>query len=108
MTPFQTLIAGPWGPALAIVLMTAATYLCRIAGMVVMSRVRMTPRVERGLGALPGSIIMATILPVVVDSGLPAAIALAATILTMALTRIDLAGLAVGLGTLSLIRALGF
>jgi uncharacterized membrane protein len=108
MTSLHALIASPWGAAVAIALMTAVTYLCRIAGMLVMSRVRITPRVERGLQALPGSIIMATILPVVTDSGLPAAIAISATILTMALTRIDLAGLIVGLGTLSLIRALGF
>ena len=49
--------------------MVLATYLCRIGGVVLMSRVRITPRVERGLRALPGSIIVATILPLVLDGG---------------------------------------
>ncbi|WP_230531253.1 AzlD family protein [Microvirga roseola] len=103
---FDTLIAQPWGAVMAIAGMAAVTFLCRIAGVVVMSRMRLTPRIERGLRALPGSIILATILPVVLDKGWPAIVALAATILTMALTRIDLLSLAAGLGTLSVIRAL--
>ena len=72
-----------------------------------MSRMRLTPRMERGLRALPGSIIMATILPVVLENGFPAIVALAATIVTMALVKIDLVALAAGLGTLSILRALG-
>lgn len=107
MTGLESLIAGPWGAAFAIGAMMTATFLCRIAGMVVMSRVRITPRVERGLKALPGSIILATILPVVIDKGWPAIVALAATIVAMALTRLELVGLAAGLGTLSLIRLFG-
>ena len=71
-----------------------------------MSRVPITPRIERGLRALPGSIILATILPVVIDSGWPAIVAVAAAIAVMAFTRIDLLGLLAGLGTLSVIRAL--
>jgi len=107
MTELGAIAAGSWGAILVIAAMAAVTFLCRIAGVVVMSRVRITPRVERGLRALPGSIIMATILPVVIDNGLPAILALFATIAAMALTRIDLVALAVGLGTLSLLRALG-
>lgn len=106
MNGLDTFIAGPWGSALAIAGMAAVTFLCRIAGVVVMSRVRITPRIERGLRALPGSIILATILPVVIDNGWPAIVALATAITVMALTRIDLLGLAAGLGTLSVIRAL--
>jgi uncharacterized membrane protein len=87
--------------------MTLVTFLCRIAGVVVMSRVRLTPRMERGLRALPGSIILATILPVVIDNGLPAIMALSAAVLAMVVTRIDIVGLLVGLGTLSIIRAFG-
>jgi uncharacterized membrane protein len=106
MSAFDTLAAGPWGPVLAIAGMALVTFLCRIAGVIVMSRVRITPRVERGLRALPGSIILATILPVAADNGLPAIIALAAAIGAMIVTRIDIVGLAAGLGTLSVIRAL--
>jgi uncharacterized membrane protein len=108
MTAIDAFIAGPWGAVLVIAAMATVTFLCRIAGVVVMSRVQITPRVDRGLRALPGSIIMATILPVVIDNGFPAILAIAATIVTMALTRIDLISLAAGLGTLSLLRALGF
>ncbi|MCG7392176.1 AzlD domain-containing protein [Microvirga sp. ACRRW] len=99
-------IASPWGAAVAIAGMTLVTFLCRIAGVVLMSHVRITPRVERGLRALPGSIILATILPVAIDNGWPALVALGAAITVMAVTRIDLLGLAAGLGTLSVIRAL--
>ncbi|MBM6582308.1 AzlD domain-containing protein [Microvirga sp. BT689] len=107
MSTFGTIIASPWGSVIAIAAMTLVTFLCRIAGVVVMSRVRITPRIERGLRALPGSIILATILPVVIDNGWPAMIALAAAITVMALTRIDIVGLLAGLGTLAVIRALG-
>ena len=107
MSTFGTIIASPWGSVLAIAAMTLVTFLCRIAGVVVMSRVRITPRIERGLRALPGSIILATILPVVIDNDWPAMIALAAAIIVMALTRIDIVGLLAGLGTLAVIRALG-
>ena len=107
MNGLGSFIASPWGSVLAIAAMTLVTFLCRIAGVVVMSRVRITPRIERGLRALPGSIILATILPVVIDNGWPAMIALAAAVVAMAVTRIDIVGLVAGLGTLAVIRALG-
>eukprot|EP01042_Synura_sphagnicola_P028364 gene28364-36595_t len=43
--------------------MALATYLCRISGVVLMSFVPLTPRVRRGLAALPGSIVGAAVLP---------------------------------------------
>ena len=107
MNTLGTIVASPWGSVLAVAGMTLVTFLCRIAGVVVMSRVRITPRIERGLRALPGSIILATILPVVIDNGWPAMIALAAAIVAMAVTRIDIVGLLAGLGTLAVIRAFG-
>ena len=107
MNGLGSFIASPWGSVLAIAAMTLVTFLCRIAGVVVMSRVRITPRIERGLRALPGSIILATILPVVIDNGWPAVIALAAAIIAMAVTRVDIIGLVAGLGTLAVIRAFG-
>jgi uncharacterized membrane protein len=106
MSELSAFIVSPWGAAIAIAGMTLVTFLCRIAGVVLMSHVRITPRVERGLRALPGSIILATILPVAIDNGWPALVALGAAIAVMAATRIDLLGLAAGLGTLSVIRAL--
>jgi hypothetical protein len=43
----------------------------------------------------------------VIDNGWPALAALGAAIIAMAVTRIDIVGLVAGLGTLSIIRALG-
>jgi uncharacterized membrane protein len=106
MSEFSIFITSPWGAILAIAAMTLVTFLCRIGGVVLMSHVRITPRIEHGLRALPGSIILATILPVALDNGWPAIVALSTAITVMALTRIDLLGLAAGLGTLSIIRAL--
>ncbi len=106
MSDFSTVIASPWGSALAITGMMLVTFLCRIAGVVLMSHVRITPRLERGLRALPGSIILATILPVALDAGWPALVALGTAVAVMATTRIDVLSLAAGLGALSVIRAL--
>ena len=105
MSEFSAFVTSPWGSALAIAAMALVTFLCRIAGVVLMSHVRLTPRIERGLRALPGSIILATILPATLANGWPAIMALGAAITVMAITRIDLLGLAAGLGALSVIRA---
>src|SRR4051812_5666151 len=102
MSELSAIVSGPWGPTLAIAAMALATFLCRIAGALVMSRVRITPRVNRGRRALPGSIVLATIGPVTLDQGGAALVSLAATIVAMVLTRREVIGLAAGLGTLSL------
>ena len=100
-------LAGPAGPYVAIFAMTLATYLCRASGVVLMSRVRITPRVERGLRALPGSIVVSTVLPLGVHAG-PAALAgLAVAIVAMALLRTEIAALVGGLAAVSLLRAAG-
>jgi uncharacterized membrane protein len=101
-------IAGPAGPYLAILAMTVATYLCRAAGVMVMSRMRITPRLERGLRALPGSIVVATVLPLVVQGGPAAALGLATALAVMAWLRLEIAALAAGLAVVSLVRAFGF
>jgi uncharacterized membrane protein len=105
MTMLHDIAAGPWGAALAILAMTIATYLCRASGVVLMSRVRITPRVERALRALPGSIVVAAILPIAIDGGLSATLALVAAIVGMSLVRLELAALAAGLATATLVRA---
>jgi uncharacterized membrane protein len=100
------LVGGSWGAVFAILAMATATYLCRSSGVVLMSRVRLTPRVQRGLRALPGSIVMATIVPIAVDGGAPALLGLGATILVMSLLRIELPAIAAGLATVAALRAL--
>ena len=109
MSVLETLVPAPWGSVLAIASMVLATYLCRIGGVVLMTHVKITPRVERGMRALPGSIIVATTLPLILDGGTSAIASVAVALVTMALTRSELAGLLAGLGTLSILRAaLGF
>lgn len=101
-------LAGPFGPVLAILAMACVTYACRVSGVVMMSRLRVTPRVERALRAMPGSIIVATAVPVGVASGLPGIAGLLAAGITMALTRFELAAILAGIGTVAAGRALGF
>lgn len=99
--------AVPYGAAMAIAAMAVATYLCRIAGVLIMSRVRITRPVERALGALPGSIVAATIVPIALRSGAPAIVGIVAAIVVMRLVRNELAALVAGLGIAALVRALG-
>ncbi|AMJ59040.1 AzlD family protein [Bosea sp. PAMC 26642] len=98
---------GPWGATLAILAMALATYLCRISGVVLMGFIPLTPRVRRGLAALPGSIVVATVLPLVERLGLAAALALVAAIGSMVFRRSELLALIVGMGAVSAARAFG-
>jgi uncharacterized membrane protein len=101
------ILAGPSGAYLGIAAMALATYLCRAGGVVLMSRVRLTRRIERALQALPGSIVVATVLPIAIRAGVPAMIGLAAALTTMSLTRHELPALLVGLVAVSGARAAG-
>ncbi len=97
-----------WGPILTILAMAIATYLCRISGVVLMGFIPLTPHVRRGLAALPGSIIAATVLPLIERLGLAAAVALLAAVGSMVLRRSELLALLVGMGVIAGLRALGF
>ena len=101
------LVTGPAGPYLAIAAMAVATFLCRASGVVLMSRIRITPPIARALRALPGSIIVATVLPICLHSGLAAMLGLAAGLATMSLVRHELVALLTGLAVVSLVRAGG-
>ena len=100
-------IAGPAGPYLVILAMAAVTYFCRASGALLISRVRITPRVERALRALPGSIVVATVLPIAAQSGLPAFAGLSASLTMMSVTRNELAALVAGLTAIVAARAVG-
>lgn len=96
-----------WGPYIAIAAMALATYLCRISGVVLMSFIPLTPHVRRGLAALPGSIVVATVLPLIERLGLAAGLALVAAMVSMLLRRSELLALLVGMAVVSAARALG-
>lgn len=102
------LLAGPLGPALVIAAMALATYLCRVGGVVIMSRVRLTPMVERALGALPGSIVAATVVPLALKSGPAAMAGVTAAVVVTRLTHSEFAALAAGLAVAAGMRAAGF
>ena len=108
MTTLEAALAGPAGPYLAIAAMALGTYACRIGGIALMSRVHVTVRVDRGLRALPGSIMMATIAPIAVASGPSGILGLTTALAMMMLTRIEVAGVLAGLGTVAAARAFGF
>lgn len=103
----DVLLAGPAGPWIAILALALVTYLCRASGVVLMSRVRLTPRVERGLRALPGSIVVATAVPTGLSAGLPGLLGLVTAAGVMALTRFELAAVLAGMGVVALGRLAG-
>jgi len=49
--------------------MAVGTYLTRAGGLFLMSRVRVTPRLEAFLNAIPGAIIVSIVAPAVIASG---------------------------------------
>lgn len=99
---------GPWGAYVAILAMALATYLCRISGVILMGFIPLTPHVRRGLAALPGSIVVATVLPLVERLGMAAALAVLAAVGSMIFKRSELLALIVGMTVVSGARALGF
>ena len=60
--------------------MVAVTYSLRAGGYWLMGRLPITPRVRRGLEALPGAIIVSTILPIVLQGGLAVVLCLVVAI----------------------------
>ncbi len=55
---------------MAVLGMTAITFALRAGGYWIMGKVPITPRLRRGLEALPGAIIVSTILPMVFQGGI--------------------------------------
>lgn len=96
-----------WGPLVAIAAMAAATYLMRAGGFWLMAHVPLTPRVRRMLAALPGSIIAATVFPIIAIGGLVAMLAIATAGVVMLVTRNDFFAVIAGMGIAAVLRAGG-
>jgi len=95
-------------PALAaIAAMAAVTFLIRAGGFWLMGHVRLTPRVHRMLDSLPGSIVAAVVLPIAVQSGIGAVLAVTAAVAAMALWRNTLVGVVLGVTVTALARRAG-
>lgn len=92
---------------IVIAAMALATVTLRTSGFWLMRYVPVTPRVKRMIDALPGSIIAAAVLPVVVQGGLVAALAVIAAMVSMWLTRSDFVAVITGMGIAALGRFAG-
>jgi len=98
----------PAGFAFAAMLaMGAAAFLMRALGFWLMGRMTMTPRAQRMLEALPGSIVAATVLPIVARSGAAATIAILVALAFMVVRRNELLAVAAGVTAAALARGLG-
>jgi uncharacterized membrane protein len=95
------------GAVAAIVAMAGATYLTRVSGFWLMAHVPLTARLRRMLEALPGAVVAATVLPIVMKSGMPAALAVAAALAAMIVRRNEFLAIAVGVAAAAAARAAG-
>ncbi len=98
----------PHGAVLAVLAMAAAAYLTRISGFWLMGRVPLTPRLRRMLDALPGAVVAATVTPMVVNGGAPAALGLAVVIAIMLARGNEFLAVAAGIAAVALTRSFGF
>ena len=90
---------------LAILAMGAVSYLLRMAGIFLGSRLVLTGRAKVAFDAIPPAILMAVIAPTVLATGLPET--LAALVTAVAATRLPLlATIAVGVAAVVVLRAL--
>ena len=97
-----------FGVLVTILAMAAVTYLLRAGGYWLMSHVRITATVRHMLEALPGSIIVATVLPVAIGGGAAAILGIAAALTAMLVRRNELLAVVAGGATAALVRAAGF
>ena len=99
---------GPYGVFIAILAMAAVTYPMRAGGYWLMGHVPLTPRLKRILEALPGTVVIATVLPLLFREGIAAAAAIAAALLVTFVKRNDFVALLAGVGAAASVRAMGF
>ena len=94
--------------SLAVILgMAATTYVCRSFGYFIMGFVPLTPRVRRGLEALPGAVVVSIVVPGAVAAGPAGMAGVIAGMLAMWGTRHDILGLAVGCAVAVGVRVAG-
>jgi len=97
----------PFGYAGLLTAMVIGAYGMRSAGFWLIGYIRIGPRLERMLIALPGAVIAASVVPVVAKGGLSAVLAVAASMVTMLVARNNFAAVVAGVGAAALARAAG-
>lgn len=90
-----------------IAVMAVVTIALRTSGFWLMGYVKVTPRVQRMLDALPGSIVAAAVLPIVAQGGIVAALAVVSAMVSMWLTRNDFVAVISGMGVAAGARLAG-
>jgi uncharacterized membrane protein len=93
--------------AAAIVAMCLASYFCRLGGYFLMRYVRITPRVEAWLRAIPVALMGAVLAPVAVRGGPPEWAGLAVALGTMRATGNDFLSAIAAMATVASLRWLG-
>ncbi len=91
---------------LTILGMALVTYLTRIGGLWLMSRVTLSGRLKAWLEYLPGTILVAIVAPAVLGAGLAEVGAALATVLVAARTRNVLLSMLVGIAIVLVLRKL--
>jgi uncharacterized membrane protein len=97
-----------FGVLAAIAAMAVATYAMRAGGFWMMRHVPPSPRLRKMLEALPGSVIVAAVLPIVVRDGITAILAIGAAMVAMLLTRRDIIAVVAGMAVAIAARAAGW
>jgi uncharacterized membrane protein len=92
----------------AFLAMMAVTVAARVGGFWLMRYIPVTARVRRMLDALPGSIVVAASLPVVVGGGGVVSIAIAAAMALTIIRRNEFIAVIAAMAVAALARALGF
>jgi uncharacterized membrane protein len=93
--------------ALATILgMAIATYITRAGGLWLISRATVSPRLERCLRHLPGSILAAIVAPAVLTAGPAEAVAASCTVLVAALTQNLFLAIIAGVAVVWILRTL--
>ena len=105
MTPIES---ADFGVLAAIAAMAVATYAMRAGGFWMMNHVPPSARLRKMLEALPGSVIVATVLPIVVRDGVTAVLAIGAAIAVMLVARRDILAVVAGMSVAAAIRAMGW
>ena len=95
---------GGFGTLAAILAMAGATYAMRAGGFWLMAHVPLTARLRRILEAMPGAVVVATVLPIAVREGLPALLAIAAAGAAMLVRRNDFLAVIAGMTVAALAR----
>jgi uncharacterized membrane protein len=104
MTPIES---ADFGVLAAIAAMALATYAMRAGGFWMMRHVPPSGPLRKMLEALPGSVIVATVLPIVVRDGLTAMLAIGAAVAVMLVVRRDILAVIAGMAVAAAARGVG-